>query len=152
MSRVFVFLYKIPKMQLSKEKLIQKANAVCKGNLMETLSIEFVDATENSIVAKMPVTTKVYQPDGVLHGGATLALMETVGSFAAHFFLDTESYVIRGIDISAQHIKSVKDGFIYATAKCLHKGRTTQIFSIRVTNEKEELISLSKLTTISLPK
>ena len=139
-------------MQFSKDQLIQKANAVCKGNLMETLSIEFVDATENSIVAKMPVTPKVYQPDGVLHGGATLALAETVGSFAAHFFLDTESYVVRGIDISAQHIKSVKDGFIYATAQCQHKGRTTQIFSIRVTNEKEELISLCKLTTIRLPK
>lgn len=139
-------------MQFSKEQLIQKANAICKGNLMETLSIEFVDATENSIVAKMPVTTKVFQPDGVLHGGATLALAETVGSFAAHFILDTESYVIRGIDISAQHIKSVKDGFIYATAHCQHKGRTTQIFSIRVTNEKQELISLCKLTTIRLPK
>ena len=73
-------------MQFSKKQLIQKANAVCKGNLMETLSIEFVDATQDSIVAKMPVTPKVYQPDGVLHGGATLALAETVGSFAAHFF------------------------------------------------------------------
>jgi uncharacterized protein (TIGR00369 family) len=139
-------------MQFSKKQLIQKANAVCKGNLMETLSIEFVDATKDSIVAKMPVTPKVYQPDGVLHGGATLALAETVGSFAAHFFLDTKSYIVRGIDISAQHVKSVKDGYIYATAKCLHKGRTTQVFSIRVTNENEELITLCKLTTIRLPK
>lgn len=139
-------------MQFSKKQLIQKANAVCKGNLMETLSIEFVDATQDSIVAKMPVTPKVYQPDGVLHGGATLALAETVGSFAAHFFLDTKSYIVRGIDISAQHVKSVKDGYIYATAKCLHKGRTTQVFSIRVTNENDELITLCKLTTIRLPK
>ena len=139
-------------MQFSKKQLIQKVNAVCKGNLMETLSIEFVDATQDSIVAKMPVTPKVYQPDGVLHGGATLALAETVGSFAAHFFLDTKSYIVRGIDISAQHVKSVKDGYIYATAKCLHKGRTTQVFSIRVTNENEELITLCKLTTIRLPK
>ena len=139
-------------MQFSKKQLIQNANAVCKGNLMETLSIEFVDATEDSVVAKMPVTPKVYQPDGVLHGGATLALAETVGSFAAHFFLDTKSYIVRGIDISAQHVKSVKDGYIYATAKCLHKGRTTQVFSIRVTNENEELITLCKLTTIRLPK
>ena len=139
-------------MQFSKKQLIQKANAVCKGNLMETLSIEFVDATQDSIVAKMPVTPKVDQPDGVLHGGATLALAETVGSFAAHFFLDTKSYIVRGIDISAQHVKSVKDGYIYATAKCLHKGRTTQVFSIRVTNENEELITLCKLTTIRLPK
>ena len=139
-------------MQFSKEHLIKKANDLCRGNLMETLSIEFVDVTQDCVVAKMPVTSKVYQPDGVLHGGATLALAETVGSFAAHFFLDTKSYIIRGIDISAQHVKSVKDGFIYATAKCIHKGQTTQVFSVRVTNEKEELITLCKLTTIRLQK
>ncbi|MEC8830255.1 MAG: PaaI family thioesterase, partial [Bacteroidota bacterium] len=100
----------------------------------------------------MPVTPKVYQPDGVLHGGATLALAETVGSFAAHVYLDTDSNFIRGIDISAQHLKSVKQGFIYASAECIHKGRTTQVFSVRVTNEKDQLVTLCKLTTITLPK
>ena len=139
-------------MEFPKEIVLKKSNAACKGNLMETLDIEFIDATEDYIVAKMPVTPKVYQPDGVLHGGATLALAETVGSFAAHVYLDTDSYFIRGIDISAQHVKSVKQGFIYASAECIHKGRTTQVFSVRVTNEKEELVSLCKLTTITLPK
>ena len=71
-------------MEFPKEIVLKKANAACKGNLMETLDIEFIEATEDCIVAKMPVTPKVYQPDGVLHGGATLALAETVGSFAAH--------------------------------------------------------------------
>ena len=139
-------------MEFPKEIVLKKANAACKGNLMETLDIEFIEATEDYIVAKMPVTPKVYQPDGVLHGGATLALAETVGSFAAHVYLDTDSYFIRGIDISAQHVKSVKQGFIYASAECIHKGRTTQVFSVRVTNEKEELVTLCKLTTITLPK
>lgn len=139
-------------MEFPNEIVLKKANAACKGNLMETLDIEFIEATEDYIVAKMPVTPKVYQPDGVLHGGATLALAETVGSFAAHFYLDTDSYFIRGIDISAQHLKSVKQGFIYASAECIHKGRTTQVFSVRVTNEKKELVTLCKLTTISLPK
>jgi uncharacterized protein (TIGR00369 family) len=87
-----------------------------------------------------------------LHGGATAALAETVGSFAAHIFLDTKKYFVRGIDLSTQHVKSIKTGFVYAKAKCIHNGRTTQVFDIKVTNDDKELISLCKLTTITLPK
>ena len=139
-------------MKLSKEKLLHQANKVCKGNLMETLQIEFIDAGDDYIIAKMPVNKRVHQPDGVLHGGATAALAETVGSFAAHIFLDTDTYFVRGIDLSAQHVKSVKEGFVYAKAKCIHSGRTTQVFDIKVTNDYNELVSLCKLTTITLPK
>lgn len=139
-------------MKLSKDEILRQANNVCKGNLMETLQIEFVDAGEDFITARMPVNARVYQPDGVLHGGATAALAETVGSFAAHIFLDTNKYFVRGIDLSAQHVKSVKTGFVYARAKCIHSGRTTQLFDIKVTNDNKELVSLCKLTTITLPK
>ncbi|MGB0186758.1 MAG: PaaI family thioesterase [Flavobacteriaceae bacterium] len=139
-------------MKLSKDEILQQANNVCKGNLMETLQIEFVDAGEDFITARMPVNARVYQPDGVLHGGATAALAETVGSFAAHIFLDTNKYFVRGIDLSAQHVKSVKTGFVYARAKCIHSGRTTQVFDIKVTNDNKEHVSLCKLTTITLPK
>ena len=139
-------------MKLSKEKLLHQANKVCKDNLMETLQIEFIDAGDDYIIAKMPVNKRVHQPDGVLHGGATAALAETVGSFAAHIFLDTDTYFVRGIDLSAQHVKSVKEGFVYAKAKCIHSGRTTQVFDIKVTNDSNELVSLCKLTTITLPK
>ncbi|MDG1778727.1 MAG: PaaI family thioesterase [Flavobacteriaceae bacterium] len=139
-------------MKLSKDEILQQANKVCKGNLMETLHIEFVDAGEDFITARMPVNSRVHQPDGVLHGGATAALAETVGSFAAHIFLDTKKYFVRGIDLSAQHVKSIKTGFVYAKAKCIHNGRTTQVFDIKVTNDDKELISLCKLTTITLPK
>ena len=139
-------------MKLSKEQLLRHTNSVCKDNLMETLHIEFIDAGEDFITARMPVNKRVHQPDGVLHGGATAALAETVGSFAAHIFLDTDNYFVRGIDISAQHIKSVKEGFVYAKAICIHSGRTTQIFDIKVTNDNKELVSLCKLTTITLPK
>ena len=139
-------------MKLSKKKLLHQANKVCKGNLMETLQIEFIDAGDDYITAKMPVNKRVHQPDGVLHGGATAALAETVGSFAAHIFLDTDTYFVRGIDLSAQHVKSVKEGFVYAKAKCIHSGRTTQVFDIKVTNDSNELVSLCKLTTITLPK
>ena len=118
---------------------------------METLEIEFIDFGDNSITARMPVTPRVYQPDGVLHGGATVALAESVGSFAAHIFSNLQEYFVRGIEINANHIKSVKEGFVYAKANFVHKGKTTQLLEIRITDEKDNLISLCKLTTISLP-
>ena len=100
----------------------------------------------------MPVTTKVYQPDGVLHGGATVALAESVGSAASYIFLDGNSFKIRGLEISANHVKSISQGFVYAKASIIHKGRTTQLWEIKVTDESGALISNCKLTTIALPK
>tara|TARA_R110002072_G_scaffold2758_4_gene21980 strand:+ start:2297 stop:2764 length:468 start_codon:yes stop_codon:yes gene_type:complete len=139
-------------MQLSKEAVLAKLNAVSKNTLMETLNIEVIDFGDDFLIAKMPVNSRVYQPDGVLHGGATVALAESVGGFASHIFLDNDNFIIRGIEITANHVKSVKDGYIYAKAKFLHKGRTTQLLEIRVTDDNNDLISFCKLSTISLPK
>jgi len=138
-------------MQFSKEDLLAQANQICKNTLMETLEIEFTDFGDNSITARMPVNKRVYQPDGVLHGGATVALAESVGSFAAHIFSNLQEYFVRGIEINANHIKSVKEGFVYAKASFVHKGKTTQLLEIRITDDNDNLISLCKLTTISLP-
>lgn len=138
-------------MQLSKEEILAKANAVSKNTLLETLSIEMIDFGEDFLVARMPVTPKVHQPDGVLHGGATAALAESVGSFASHIFIDLEQYFVRGLEITANHLKSVKEGYVYAKATFLHKGRTTQLLDIRVTDEQDNLISICRLSTISLP-
>ena len=139
-------------MKISKDEILKKANSSCKDSLMETLHIEFVDAGDDFVIAKMPVTKRVHQPDGVLHGGATVALAETVGSFASHIFLDTDTYFVRGIDISAKHVRSVKDGFVHAKATFIHIGRTMQIFNIDVTDDNGNLVSTCKLTTVSLPK
>lgn len=139
-------------MQLSKEELLAQANKICKGTLMETLSIEMVDCGDDYLVARMPVTPSVHQPDGVLHGGATAALAESVGSFAANIFMDTEQFFVRGLEITANHLKSVTKGFVYAKAKFIHKGRTTQLFDIRITDDNDNLVSVCKLSTISLPK
>ncbi|WP_138433514.1 PaaI family thioesterase [Winogradskyella algicola] len=138
-------------MQLSKEEILAKANAVSKNTLMETLDIEMIDYGEDFLVARMPVTPKVHQPDGVLHGGATAALAESVGSFASHIFIDLEEYFVRGLEITANHLKSVREGYVYAKATFLHKGRTTQLLDIRVTDEQDNLISICRLSTISLP-
>src|SRR5690606_25252688 len=139
-------------MQLTKETVLAKANAASKNTLMETLQIEMVDYGDDFLVARMPVTPKVHQPDGVLHGGATAALAESAGSFASHIFIDTDTYFVRGIEITANHLKSVKEGFVFAKATFIHKGRTTQLLDIRVTDEADNLIAVCKLSTISLPK
>lgn len=138
--------------QDNKEEALKRSNAICKNTLMETLQIEFIDIGEDFLTAKMPVTSKVHQPDGVLHGGASVALAESVGSAASMMFLDVEKVFIRGIEISANHVKSISEGDVFAKATYLHKGRTTQLWQIKITNTAGDLISLVKLTTIALPK
>ena len=139
-------------MQLSKETILAQANEISKNTLMETLNIEIIDYGEDFLVAKMPVTSRVHQPDGVLHGGATAALAESVGSFASHIFLDIENKFVRGLEITVNHLKSVKDGNVFAKATFIHKGRTTQLFDIKITDDENNLVSVCKLTTITLPK
>jgi len=139
-------------MEEHKTKILAVCNQISKGTLMETLSIEYIDVGENFLIARMPVNAKVYQPDGVLHGGATVALAESVGSAASYIFLDGNEFYVRGIEIAANHVKSIREGYVYARATIIHKGRTTQLWEIKVTNEVGELISNCKLTTIALPK
>ncbi|MDO1500868.1 hotdog fold thioesterase [Winogradskyella maritima] len=139
-------------MQMSKDELLRRANLASKNTLMETLDIEIIDFTDETLTARMPVTPRVHQPDGVLHGGATAALAESVGSFASHIFINTEEFFVRGLEITANHLKSVKEGYIYAKASFLHRGRTTQLLDIRVTDEADNLISICRLSTITLPK
>lgn len=137
---------------MTKEEMLELSKKVCKNTLMETLEIEFTDIGEDFLIAKMPVNSRVHQPDGVLHGGASVALAESVGSMASYVFLNTEEFFVRGIEISANHLKSIKEGWVYAKATFIHKGRTTQLFEIRITDEAANLISIVKLTTIALPK
>lgn len=134
------------------EKKLAYINSFMSNTLMETLDIKFVDVGEGFLVATMPVTPKVHQPVGLLHGGASLALAESVGSTASHFLIDTSKYEVRGIELSGNHLKSVKEGMVTATARILHKGRTTHLWEIRVVDEAGNLVSLCKLTNIVLPK
>ncbi|CAI8180454.1 MAG: Putative esterase [Flavobacteriaceae bacterium] len=139
---------------ISKQEVLDRCNSRKKGTLMETLDITFIDVEfeDQSITAKMPVTTAVHQPDGVLHGGATAALIETVGSVAVFVFKQSENLLVRGIEISANHLKSIREGDVFATAKPVHLGRTTQHWEIKVTDKEGALISVGKLLTITLEK
>jgi uncharacterized protein (TIGR00369 family) len=135
-----------------KEKILNICNASSKNTLMETLKIEYIDVGEDFLVGRMPVNSRVYQPDGVLHGGAMVALAESVGSAASYIFLDAQQFVIRGIEISANHVKSIVSGYVFAKATFIHKGKTTQVWDIKITDEADQLISVCKLTTIALPR
>lgn len=137
---------------MDKQKTLSILNSMNKNTLMETLSIEFIDVDENMVKAKMPVNAKVHQPYGILHGGATAALAETVGSCASALFIDTKSKIVKGIELSINHLKSKKEGTVFGIAKPIHKGRTTHLWEIRIEDEAQNLISLCKLTNIVLDK
>lgn len=135
-----------------KEKILKICNDTSKNTMMETLQIKYIDVGNDYLVGKMPVNSTVHQPDGVLHGGAMVALAESIGSTASYIFLDGENFFIRGIEIAANHVKSVRDGEVFAKATILHKGRTTQLWDIKITDPEDNLISVCKLTTIALPR
>lgn len=137
---------------MDKATLLEKLNSRTKNTLMETLEIVYTDIGEDYLVATMPVNAKVHQPAGLLHGGASVALAESVGSTAAHFFIDNDKQEIRGLEITANHIRGVREGLVSAIAKPIHKGRTTQLWEIRIVNEKEKLVSICKLTVIVLTR
>ncbi len=134
------------------ENTLLALNNLNKNTLMETLNIEFVAVGDDFVTAKMPVNTSVHQPYGILHGGATAALAETVGSCASALFVDTKTKIVKGIELSINHLKSKKEGVVYGTAKPIHKGRTTHLWEIKVVDENEQLISICKLTNIVLDK
>ncbi len=125
---------------------------MCENTLMETLDITYTNLGEDFLVATMPVTTKVYQPDGILNGGATMALAESVGSPASILAIDSEKYAVRGIEFSANHLRSVKRGLITATAKIIHKGKTIHLVEIKIEDERGRVVSLCKITNYILAK
>lgn len=139
-------------MTFDKEKILHFCNSISKNTLMETLNIKYIDAGPDYLTASMPVNPVVHQPMGLLHGGASVALAESVGSAASFLFVNGEQSEVRGIEISANHLKAKREGIVTATAKIIHKGKSIHLWEIRITDEKDSLISLCKLTTMVLPK
>lgn len=137
---------------MDKIKTLETLNNLSKNTLMQTLEIEFVDVGTDYVTAKMPVNYKVHQPYGILHGGATAALAETVGSCASALFIDTKTKIVKGIELSINHLKSKKEGVVFGVARAIHKGRTTHLWEIKIVDEEGNLISICKLTNIVLDK
>lgn len=139
-------------MTFDKEKILKYCNEISKNTLMQTLNIVYVDAGPGFLTATMPVNPSVHQPAGLLHGGASVALAESVGSAASFLFVNAEHSEIRGIEISANHVKAKRNGIVTATARIIHKGSSIHLWEIRITDENESLISICKLTNMVLPK
>src|SRR5690606_2278349 len=139
-------------MALYKEKALTMCNDFAKNTLMETLNIVYTDAGEGFLEAKMPVNPSVHQPMGLLHGGATVALAESVGSAASLLFVNPEVQEARGIEISANHVRAKRDGVVTGTARIVHQGRSLHLWEVKITNEQGRLISLCKITNMILPR
>lgn len=123
-----------------------------KNTLGEFLEMDFVEIGEDYLVMKMPVIAKTKQPMGLLHGGATAALAETIGSICAHMSVDQNTESIVGLELNINHIRPMKEGWVYATCKPFHIGRTTHVWNIEVQDEAQKMVSISRLTTLVIKK
>ena len=127
-------------------------NKRAKGTLVETLGIEFTRIEENYLEGKMPVDHRTVQPAKILHGGAVAALAETLGSMASFCCLNPNTHQCVGIEINANHIRSVASGFVYGKAESLHIGKRTHVWDIKVRDDFDRLVSVCRLTVAVLEK
>ncbi len=137
---------------MDKSEVLKAINAGNKNTLMESLGIEFTDASEGYVEAKMPVDSRTHQPMGLLHGGATAALAETLGSIGSYMLIDRNTEATVGIEVNANHMKGVKSGWVTGKAQILHKGRKLHVWNIEVFDEMENKIAVCRLTNMIIQK
>ncbi|PKP53159.1 MAG: thioesterase [Bacteroidetes bacterium HGW-Bacteroidetes-1] len=137
---------------IQKNWTLDQLNATNKNTLMEQLGIEYLIVEDGFVRARMPVDDRTKQPMGLLHGGGSLALAETVGGIGSTMIVDLEINDVRGSHMSANHIRSAKDGWVYAEARIIHRGRNTHIWNIDILGEDGQLISTCRLTNFIIPK
>lgn len=131
---------------------LQIMNERAQGTLGDTLGMELLEVTKERVRARMPVTKKVHQPFGLLHGGASVALAETVCSIGAWMNVDQATQAAVGLEINANHIRGVRDGAVIGTATPVHLGRTTQIWEIKIEDEEGRLVCISRCTMAVITK
>jgi 1,4-dihydroxy-2-naphthoyl-CoA hydrolase len=140
-------------MSIFKEGITLEAlNKQSKNTMVEHIGIEFTGIGNDYIEARMPVDKRTHQPFGLLHGGASVALAETLGSMAAACCIDLEKQFCVGLEINANHVKGVKTGIVKGITKPIHIGKKTQVWEIRISNEKDELVCISRITMAVLDK
>ena len=124
----------------------------CRGTLVEHLGIRFTAVGEDFLEATMPVESRTHQPLGLLHGGASVALAETLGSVAATLCIDSDAQFCVGLEINANHLKAARSGLVTGTTRPIHIGRKTQVWEIKIANEQKELVCVSRITMAVLDK
>jgi len=132
-------------------KLVE-LNALCKNTLIDNLGIEFVSAKVGEVVAKMPVDARTIQPFKILHGGASLALAETVASAGSALLVDLSNSAVVGIEVNGNHVGSAYSGFVIATAIIVHKGERTHVWNVEIVDETNRMIMIGRVTVMVVPK
>jgi 1,4-dihydroxy-2-naphthoyl-CoA hydrolase len=129
----------------------QKLNEFIGNTIAGFIGIEFIETGDNFLIARMPVNERTQQSLGMLNGGASCVLAETIGSLGANLFLNRDTHVALGLDINANHVKAAKEGYVYGKALPIHIGSRTHIWEIKITDEANELVCISRLTMIIVP-
>ncbi len=130
---------------------LEKLNELCKNTMIENLGIEYIDISEGHVVAKMPVDKRTIQPMKRLHGGATMALAESVGSAGSLALVDMRKFAVLGVEISGSHIATTTENEVFGIGTLVHKGKSSHIWEIRVEDKNGILISLCRLTNRIIP-
>ncbi len=131
---------------------LEKLNSTVKNTLAEVLGIEYVGFGDTYLLAKMPVDSRTHQPAGLLHGGASVALAETIGSLGGYLMMPEGEYDVVGLDINSNHIRGVTSGYVFAKAWPLHVGKVTQVWQCEIRDDSEKLVSVSRLTVMNLKR
>ncbi|WP_276360316.1 hotdog fold thioesterase [Daejeonella sp. H1SJ63] len=135
-----------------KEYSISELNNRPKGHIGELLGIEFIEIGPDFISARMPVNEKTHQPYGILHGGASVVLAETLGSVASNLMLNSEKYIAVGLEVNANHLRPVKSGFVKGICKPIHIGGKTHVWDIRLYDDRGKMNCVSRLTVAIVPR
>ena len=130
---------------------LEELNDLCKNTMMEHLGIEFTELSNGRLVAKMPIDNRTIQPMKRLHGGATMALAESVGSAGSLTLVDLTKYAVLGVEISGSHIGATREDYVFGIGILVHQGKTSHVWEIRVEDQKGKLISLCRLTNRIIP-
>ncbi len=131
---------------------VEAVNRRGENTLSSHLGIEFTEIGDDYMSARMPVNERTRQPIGIMHGGASCVLAETLGSTAANCCVDITQFYCVGLDINTNHIRSIRSGFVFATAKPFHLGKSTQVWGIDIKDEAGKLISVNRLTMAVLAR
>lgn len=131
---------------------LEYLNKLNEGTLMNSLHIEYTKISEGKVAARMPVCSSTCQPEGILHGGASLALAETVAGLGSMLLIDTDTHAARGSQVSCNHVGSVSKGDVIAEAEIIHQGRHTHVWNINIVSDTGRLVSTCRVTNVIIKK
>jgi len=145
-------MYTLANLMINTQIKISELNKLSERTISAQLGIEFTEVAKDSISGKMPVDHRTHQPMGMLHGGASVVLAETLGSVGSFLCINQATHYCVGLEINANHVKGIREGFVYGKATLLHEGKKTHIWDIQLRNEQKELVCVSRLTVAVLEK